>query len=248
MGKKEIILILTILVALLWMVLIVMPRKYALVDELNLHYYDKNMAAQEFAIRKQLEAIAQDKHASAEVKLDYQESLAKNLWASFKVKDAAAIMSDVVNERKKLNKDYNQKYIDSMLTLAGIYRDLNQIDDSAYWYREVARLDLANLPPNDSRLMRNETNFALLDYLRGDIETDQVKRQQCFKDSLAHTDEAMKIWHQQKNPDIATLANLFYLKYIANREIGNYSASRQAFGEMKFLNRQLKRHYNLPWK
>lgn len=248
MSRRDVIRLLVVLVAVILLTIIVMPHRYAVIDEFDLRYYDKTMAAQEFMIRKELKALSEDKHVPEEIKLDSSEILAKNLWASFRAQEAASMLRNIVTMREKINKNYNQKTINTMLTLAGVYRDLNQIDESAFWYRRVGHLDLANLPADDSRLMRDETNFAMLDYLRGDVERNEVVRQQCFKDSIAHIQEAIKIWHKQKNPDTATLANLLYLQYICYRDLGNVVASRQAFGEMKYLNRQLKRTYKLPWK
>jgi len=248
MNRRDVIRILVVLVAVFWLTIVVMPRRYAIVDDFNARYYDKAMASQEFMIRKELKSLSGNKLVPEESRLDSQEILAKNLWASFKAPQAASMLRDIETKREKLNKNYNQKTIDTMLVLAAVYRDLNQLDDSAFWYRKVWHLDLANLPTDDGRLMRDETNFAVLDYLRGDIEKDEVNRQQCFKDALAHIEQAVEIWHKQKSPDTATLANLLYLRYLSYREIGNASASRQSFGEMKYLNRQLKRAYKLPWK
>jgi tetratricopeptide (TPR) repeat protein len=248
MGKRDLIRILVILVALMWMSVLVMPRRYALVDDLNARYYDKAMASQEFMLRKQLKALTEDKSASQETKLDVDETLAKNFWAIFKAKDAASMLRDIQTERDRLNRKYNQKTINTMLTLAAVYRDLNQLNDAGALYDKIWELDKANLSATDSRLMRDQTNFALFDYLCGDVETDAARRQQLFKESITHTKQAMQIWHKQADPDTAALANLFYLQYVGYRDLGDYPASRQAFGEMKYLNRQLKREYNPPWK
>jgi hypothetical protein len=248
MNRRDVIRILVVLAVILWLSLVVIPRRHVLVDNLSASYYDKQMTSKEYMIHKKLDALDKNKGVPEELKLDLQEMLAKNLWASFRAQDAASLLRDVEAKREKLNKNYNQKSINTMLTLAGIYRDLNQLDESAFWYRKVGQLDLANLPADDGRLVRDETNFAMLDYLRGDIEKDEVKREQCFKDSIAHIEQAMKVWHKQKDPDTAALANLFYLQYLSYRGMGNIFASRQAFGEMKYLNKSLKRTYNLPWK
>lgn len=251
MDKKDVIKIAFILVFLLWLAVAMMPRRLAIVQDLNEHYYDKAMALQEFNIRKEQEKIAKDKTISLEATLDSIESLAQNHWASFKSEDALRLLTVIKEKREKLDKHYNQKLIHTMLLLAGVHRDLNQLDKTLTIYKQVWDLDKKNLAADDIRLIRDQSNLAMVYYLKGDSESDETKRQRNFKTSVAYISQAKELWRDkwsnQTNADLASLANLDYLQYLNYRELGDKQTAQQAYFGMKQLRKKLGYTYNPPW-
>ena len=199
------------------------------------------MSSQEFVIHKEKEKLAKTKHVSEEVGLDVDETLAKNYWASFRTPYALELLLKIKSKREKINRAYNQKTMNTMLLIAGVYRDINKLEDSAHYYEQIQKLDEQNLPANDPRLTRDEGNLAMTDYLRGDSETNETKRKQYFENGLEHIIRAQSMWHAETEPDMAVLTNLFFLKYLTCRELGDDKTSKQAYGEMKYLEKKLNR-------
>jgi len=231
---------------LLYLSIGIMPRRLNLIQERVGHYYDDLMVSQEFLLRKAIDKFPKMPNMPEDVKLDYDETLAKNLWASFRPIQALELLLKIERKRRKLDKIYNQKLINTMLLIAAVYRDINKMPESASYYEKIKKLDEINLPANDPRLTRDQINLAMTDYLMGDSERDTAKRSKYFKSCLEHFNHAQILWHAQKNASIATLANLFFLKYLACRELGDKVASQQAYGEMKYLNKRLARTVLLP--
>jgi len=235
------------MVVLLWLTVGLMPRRFVAMQNLAANYYDRQMSLQEYRIHKEEKQLAENKNATEEEKLESLETLAKNLWATFRAEDASHILENVRLRRENLNPNYNQKLINTLILLGAVYRDMNQLIPSAECYEKVWNLDKENLPSDDSRLVRDQTNMAMLDFVRGDSDSDEQVRHRFFESAIEHIKLAKQIWHKQKEPDTAALANLFYYEYLCYRELGDNKASRQAYGESKYLNRLLKRDYSPPW-
>ncbi len=245
MNRRDWIKIGFALAVLLWLSIATMPRKLSVLNDSVAHYYDDLMASQEFAIRKQQEKLSKVPVAES-VKLDYDETLAKNLWASFRVPEALKLLLKIKSRREKLNSGYNQKLINTTLLIAGVCRDLNKLQEAQKYYQDIQRMDERNLEAQDPRLTRDEINLAMISYLRGDSEKDLKKRKLYFEKSLGHINKAQAMWHDQKDPSTATISNLLLLKYVTYRELGDEQASKQAYDEMKYLNKQLNRAVKPP--
>ncbi len=239
MNRRDFMRICVVIIIFVWLAIATVPYRLALIQNATGHYYDEKMSSQEYLIRKAQAELAKVKTAPLETKLDCDEALAKVVWGSSRAGLAVDILHEVNKQREKVNRNYNQKSINTMLLLAGAYRDIDRMEESNALYEQIWQLDKENLLPGDACLTRDQINLAMMDYLRGDSADDKEKQKAYFKNCLEHIQRAQAMWHQEKHPDVAKLANLFYLKYLACRSLGDELSSKQAYGEMKFLNKKI---------
>jgi hypothetical protein len=247
MSKRHFFYTCLIIITFIWLAIGRMPYKFfVLQDQKTINSYDRYLTSQEYLIRKEQEKMAKLKSIPTELKLDTTEALANNFWSRCKFQEALNLFEQIRAGREKARKGYNQKWIDTLSSLAGLYRDANRLEESARCYSEIWILDKTNLSSSDARLTRDQSNLAMIAFIRGDSEKEPKKRQQFFMDCLKHINDAQIIWHRETKPNGATLANLFYLKYLACRELGDKATSKQCHMETKYLAKQLKRPYVLP--
>ena len=240
MNKKDVMRICLMIIIFIWITIATMPYRLGIVQSKAGHFYDENMSSQEFLVLKQKEKLSKMKDVPLEAKWDCDEALGKIMWASFRPAVAADIFADTKRQREKAYKTYDKKLINTMVMLAAAYRDVNRMEESDALYEEVWKLDKENLLPGDSNLTRDQTNLAMINYLRGDSEEKLDLQKKYFKLCLEHIQRAQELWHQAKDPDIAKLVHLFFLKYLACRELGDEANSKQAYGEMKYLDKRVK--------
>ncbi len=209
--------------------------------------YDNFINSREFLLEKKLNKLQKSRTSSTELKLDVREELASILWSERKFDDALKLYQQIKIDREKLSKGYDQKLINTLISLAGIYRDINMLDDSINYYEKIWQLDKAHLPANDPRLARDQTSMAVIAYVCGEAQQNDKKHEKFMNNCLAHINYAQDILHKQKTPQTARLANLLYLKYLAFREMDKKAASKECRQAADYLTKQLKRPYMVPW-
>lgn len=247
MNRRNLICIFSIAFVYLWLVTVRIPDHLSILNDASRTSYDTYIGSQEFLIRKQLANMDKQKAVPINTKLDSDEALANVLWGSRRFDEALKLYKLVRLEREKISKGYNEKLINTLLSLAGIYRDLNNLEEANSCYEKVWQLDKMLLPKHDARLARDQSCLALIAYLHGEQEIDTKKRQQYFKHCLQRLDDTQLILQSQAHPRISTMANLLYLKFLASRELGETIASNSYKKQADYLTKTLKRPYVAPW-
>ena len=231
---------------MLWLAGGSLPRKLAILEEAPRVSYDTFISSQEFLLEKKNALLQKSKSCSDLAKLDASEELAYTLWSDRKFDDAVPIYERIEHERQKLAKGYDQKLINTMISLAGIYRDVDRLNDAARYYEKIWQLDKAYFPANDIHFARDQTSLATITYFIGEAEKDDKKHKQLMNSCLAHINYAQNILQSQKTPQTAKLANLLYLKELAFRELDEKTASKECRQAADSLTKQLKRPFILP--
>ena len=231
---------------ILWLAGGNLPKKIAILEEAPRVSYDTFIGSQEFILTKKNDRLQKSKSASAASKLDAKEELAFTLWSDRKFDDALQIYKQAERDRKKMSKGYDQKLINTLISLAGLYRDANRLDDSTSYYEKIWQLDKTHLPPNDPRLARDQTSLAVINYFCGEAEQNDKTHEKLMNSCLAHINSAQQILQNQNTAQTAKLANLLYLKELAFRELGEKTASKECRQAADYLTKQLKRPYTIP--
>ena len=229
---------------IIWLSWGALPYKITVLEEVPRISYDTFISSQEFILKKKLDKMKNLK-TSNETKLELKEELAHVLWSCRKYDEALKLYQDANAIHEK--KGYSQKLINNLICLAGMYRDLNRLDDSIACYERIWKLDKAHLPANDPFLARDQTSMAVIAYVVGETQQNDKKHERYMKNCLAHIDQAQEILQGQTTPQTARLANLFYLKYLAYRELDEKEASKQCRKAADWYTKQMKRPFVLPW-
>jgi tetratricopeptide (TPR) repeat protein len=223
------------------------PFKLKVLEEAPRVSYDTYITSQEFLLEKKLDRLQNSKSNKGGDIIDLKEELAHVLWSTRKYDLALKQYQAVLNARQKWSKGYDQKLINTMINLAGLYRDINMLDDSIDYYEKVWRLDKAHLPADDIRLERDQASMAVIAYVCGEIQHDDKKHEQFMNNCIAHINTAQDILKQQKTPQTARLANLLYLKSLAFRSLNKQLASKECRKAADYFTKKLKRPVMLPW-
>ncbi len=247
MNRQNIIRIFLAIIVCLWLAAARMPYHLAIVQDGQRTSYDIYVTSQEFLIRKQIEKLRKIKSVSTNTNLDWEEALANIFWGSHRLDEALSLYKQIRAQREKIDKAYDQRLVSTILSLAGVYRDTNNLEEARSCYERVWQLDQMKLPVNDPRLARDQSSLALIAYMRGDQEQDPQKRQEYFKNCLKHLDNAQIILQNQTHPRTAAMANLLYLRFLTCRDLGEKEASKLYKKEADYLTQKLKRPYVAPW-
>jgi hypothetical protein len=247
MNRRDLVSICLAFLIILWLAGGSLPYKLAVLEAAPRVSYDTFIASQEFLLEKKRKMLEKSKTASAELKVDINEQLAHFLWSDRKLDEALGLYKQVKSEREKLSKGYDQKLINTLIGIAGLYRDMNRLHDSNDYYETVWQLDKAHLPANDLRLARDQSSMAVIAYIRGDLQQDSKKHIIYLNKCLDHINCAQTILQSQKTLQKARLANLLYLKYLAFRELNKKVDSQECRQAADSLTKQLNRPYVIPW-
>jgi tetratricopeptide (TPR) repeat protein len=247
MNHRDFIYVGLALIFLVWISGASLPYKLQVIEEAPRVSYDTYISSQEFILEKKLAQLQKSKSNTGGSIIDLKEQLAHVLWSMRRLDDALKQYKEIEAARKKWSDGYDQKLIGTMISIAGLYRDLDRLDDSIDYYEQIWRLDKSHLPANDIRLARDQTSMAVIGYVCGETQRDDKIHKKFMNNCIAHIDLAQKILGEQLTPQTARLANLMYLKWLAFRSLDEKVASKECKQAADYLTKKLNRPYMLPW-
>lgn len=244
--------VIALLVAMLyiWVIMVTMPYRRDVIQQQNLSDYYTNLDREFEYAKSAYEAEKAKPNPNTEHLLVAQERLALYYWEKRDYNPAVELLDAVVKKRKPAEgAPYNDKYIDALLRLAGVYRDVSNWVAAEFHYQEVFDYDkkfFEKTDPDNTKLARDYNNMGLFYYLKGTGETDEAKRNEILKQSSDFLNEAIKKYQAKLGPDSPSEAISLWNLYLTERDRGNVAEAEKIKARAEAIDAKMNRPVKAP--
>ncbi|MBX3077073.1 hypothetical protein KF913_24395 [Candidatus Obscuribacterales bacterium] len=216
---------LLVAVLYIWVIMVTMPYRRNVIQQQDLTDYYATQE-REFAYAKQAYETEKAKPNPNEEQLQLaQERLALYCWEKRDYDRAVELLDDLAKKRKPAEgAPYSEKYVDTLLRLAGVYRDVTNWKVAEMTYQEVMDYDkkfFENTDPNNVKLARDLNNMGLFYYLKGTSEKEEAARNAILKQSSEFLNQAIKKYQAKLGPDSQSEGIALWNLYLTERDLGN---------------------------
>jgi hypothetical protein len=244
--------VIALLVALLyiWVIMVTMPNRRHVIQEQDATDYYATLD-REFAYAKSAYETEKAKpNPNPEQLLIAQERLALYHWEKRDYDPAVELLDDIVKKRKPPEgAPYSEKYIDTLMRLAGVYRDVNNWKVAEMTYNEVFDYDkkfFQASDPDNVKLARDLNNLGLFYYLKGTSEKDEAARNAILKQSSDFLNQAIKKYQAKLGPDSPSEAISLWNLYLTERDRGNVSEANAIKAKAEAIDAKMNRPVKAP--
>jgi hypothetical protein len=241
-----------ILVAVLyvWVIMVTMPYRREVIQQQDLTDYYANLDRELAIAKNDYEDKKNSPKTLPEKLLESEEALALFHWEKREYDKAVVFLDEIVRKRKPADgAPYDEKYINSLLHLAGVYRDVNNWQYAEMQYQDTLKYDkkfFETSDPNNSKIARDLNNLGLLYYLKGTSEQDEKKRNEILKQSSAYLQDAIKKYQAKLGPDSPSEAISLWNLYLAERDQGNVDYSNTLKAKAEAIDAKMNRPVKAP--
>ncbi|MCA9801886.1 MAG: hypothetical protein KC777_07855 [Cyanobacteria bacterium HKST-UBA02] len=245
MGPKLAVLaVLGILFA--WVIVATMPYRRQVIEEYDRKDYFQMVDRQLFQEEANYNALKENPNADKEEVLDSRERLAMLLWEKRDFLKALEHLQKIYEERALIGAGaYNAKFVDSMMRLAGLYRDLSNWKAAEAIYMALLDYDRKFARPGED-IARDKNNLGLLNYLEATGSDDESVRKKLMEDARAKLDEAVTLYEKSKGPDSANVGNTLWNLYLVQRDLGMKAEAAQSKARAEAIDARMNRKCKAP--
>lgn len=248
MAKVAIALLVAVLY--IWVIMVTMPYRREVIQQQDLTDYYANLDRELETAKKYFEEDKNKQTTNPELLLEAEERLALLHWEKREYDRAVELLDEVVRKRKPADDaPYNEKYITSLLHIAGVFRDVNNWKVAELEYQEVYNYDkkfFEKTDPNNSKIARDLNNLGLLYYLKGTSETDEKVRNEMLKQSSLYLNDAIKKYQAKLGSDSQSEAISLWNLYLTERDQGNEELANSLKAKAEAIDAKMNRPVKAP--
>lgn len=209
----------------IWVIVGTFPQRIKIVEEQKLNDHFENLERRIFIAKKNYTTMQANPNATPEAVTDKKEEYALTLWEKRSFHPAKDLLKEVADERLgRLKKDvYDTKWVNSMLNLAGVYRDLNDWDNTKKAHNAILTYDnqMSTLDPKYKwTIARDYNNLGLILYMEACGKEKDEQRSQIMRQATKELDKALTLWRETKGADSVSEANTLWNLYLVERDLG----------------------------
>ncbi|MDZ4832899.1 MAG: hypothetical protein SGJ27_03785 [Candidatus Melainabacteria bacterium] len=246
----KVIIALLVAVLYIWVIMVTMPYRREVIQNQDLTDYYANLDLEFSRAKNDYESRKANANTKVDQLLDAEERLALLHWEKREYDRAVELLDDVVNKRKPAaDAPYDDRYINSLLHLAGVYRDVNNWQVAEMQYQDVYSYDkrfFEKTDPDNSKIARDLNNLGLLYYLKGTSEKDEKSRNEVLKQSSGFLNEALKKYRAKLGADSPSEAISLWNLYLAERDQGNVDLANKLKAKAESIDAKMNRPVKAP--
>lgn len=248
MAKVAIALLVAVLY--IWVIMVTMPYRREVIQQQDLTDYYENLNRELDAAKRDYDARKANPKSDPDQLLDVEERLAMFYWEKREYDHAVELLDEVVRKRKPSDDaPYNEKYIASLLRLAGVFRDVNNWKIAEIEYQDVYNYDkkfFEKTDPDNSKIARDLNNLGLLYYLKGTSEKDEKVRNDTLKQASVFLNDAIKKYQAKLGPDSPSEAISLWNLYLTERDQGNVDVANGLKLKAEAIDAKMNRPVKAP--
>jgi tetratricopeptide (TPR) repeat protein len=180
--------------------------------------------------------------ADSEGRLAAREALASVFIYQRRYQAAQAVYLDVLKIESALKRDTTA----TLLSLAGLYRDMGKFDRAAYYYQQVWNSDKERLPKTDPRLVRDLNNLGVVCYLVAMATEDHLERELELNRANFYLIQAEIVSAKQPGQDAQNTANIWENRALVVRELGNIKEANNLKKRAQVVHNQMPNRIDPP--
>lgn len=246
----KVIIALLVAVLYIWVIMVTMPYRREVIQNQDLTDYYANLDLEFSRAKNDYESRKANANTKVDQLLDAEERLALLHWEKREYDRAVELLDDVVTKRKPAaDAPYDDRYINSLLHLAGVYRDVNNWPVAETQYQEVYSYDkkfFEKTDPDNTKIARDLNNLGLLYYLKGTGEKDEKPRNEILKQSSGFLNEAIKKYRAKLGENTPSEAISLWNLYLAERDQGNVDLANTLKAKAEAIDAKMNRPVKAP--
>lgn len=208
-----------------WVIVATIPLRRAVIDEQDMNDYFHSLEREIHIVRQSYEAMKANPNTDKEELLDKEEKLALLYWEHKDFLEAVQMFQDIATKRTvTISSDqYDKKWVNSQLQLAGIYRDIGNWNAAKIAYKAVLGYDqskAAKDPQYQSSIARDFNNLGLILYMEACGQEKEADRNKLMKESSQNLEKALTLWQKAKGENSFSEGNTLWNLYLVQRDLG----------------------------
>ena len=231
-----------------WVIVGTLSYRRAVIEKETQNDYFDRLERQKAFTEARYKALSAQPGADPQELQSAEESLAMIYWESKMLPEALELMQKVVEHKASTTDDskYNQPWIDSMLKLASIYRDLNNWDACENTYKTILEYDLKRLPDDDPKVARDYNNLGVFHFMKGTGQEDREERRANFSSAEDYLGKAIGIYRKANGEGSPAEGNCLWNLYLVLREQGRNKEARAVKATAEAIDKKQNRVCTAP--
>jgi hypothetical protein len=232
--------LLLLVVFFLWALLLPLPHRLFLREQMPNSSRVTQLAKEEFLCLRAI-TVTDKLSINDHERLTALFDLARLRYQQLRFADAERIYKQIIEARTRLAKRrYDEKYIQAMLNLAAILRAENSLNQAQSCYESVLLYDQTFLSANDSKVARDLNNLGINWYLKASSQVDHPKQRIFMTKANTLLEDASKIYALNLSSEQG-LANTLATQYIVLKDLGELKKAKQVQKRALIIERKFKR-------
>ena len=233
-----------------WVIFSTVPYRRQVVQSQSANDYYKLLDWQLSNAQLDYARVLQNSKVSSEEFLDTEERLAMLLWEKRAFFQAIERFKDmIVKLEAEKNAGYSERWVKTTLKLAGLYRDVNNWDESEKAYKAVLAYDdekIGRDKPMDARLARDHNNLGLFYYMKGNTQKDESIRALLLKQAADELYLAIAKYRASGNVDSGAEGNSLWNLFLVLRDSGKVAEAEGIKARAEEIDRKMNRPCKAP--
>ncbi len=232
--------LLLLVVFFLWALLLPLPRRLFLQEQMPNNSRVTQLGKEEFLCLRAM-TVTDKLSINDPERLKALFNLARLRHEQLRFVDAQRIYKQIIEARTtSAKRNYDETYVEALLNLASALREANDLNQAQSCYESALLYDQTFLSANDSKIARDLNNLGINWYLKASSQVDRPKSRIFMTKANTLLEDASKIYALNRSSE-QSLANTLATQYIVLRDLGDLKKAKQVQERALTIERKFKR-------